>query len=96
MVLSTKNIAQREIPDSKRSNLVDLKTIKKILEILAVNGRVKRTQLSVKTGMNYERCMRYVNILKLIRLVEVVLENNCSYVIATQAGMEIIHFLDYV
>ncbi|MDE1728579.1 MAG: hypothetical protein KGH81_05300 [Thaumarchaeota archaeon] len=67
-----------------------------MLKILATNGRVKRTQLSVKTGMNYGRCMRYVNILKLIRLVEVVLENNCSYVIATQAGMEIINFLDYV
>ncbi|HEU5221052.1 MAG TPA: hypothetical protein VFU58_03235 [Candidatus Nitrosotalea sp.] len=87
---------QKEISDSKHTNLVDLKTVKKILEVLAVDGRVKRTQLSVKTGMNYERCMRYVHILKLIRLVEVVLENNCSYVVATQAGMEIINFLDHV
>ena len=83
MALSTKNIIQKEISDSKRSSLVDLKTIKKILEVLSINGHVKRTQLSVKTGMNYERCMRYVNILKLMRLVEIILENNCSYVIIT-------------
>lgn len=92
----SRNLMQGRIPYSDRTNLVDLKKIKRILEILAENGRVKRTQLSAKTGMNYDRCMRYINILKLIKMVEVVVENNCNYIIITQTGMEIINALDYI
>lgn len=78
------------------TNNVNLKTVKKILDALIENGGIKRTQLALKTGMNYERCMKYVNILKVIKLVEVVLSENYSYVIITQTGKEIINLLDYL
>ncbi len=87
---------RRRVSVSESTSTVNLKTVKKILEVLAKDGRIKRTQLSVKAGMNYDRCMRYINILKLIKLVEIVLENNCNYVIITQTGIEIINLLDYI
>ncbi|MEO9276535.1 MAG: winged helix-turn-helix domain-containing protein [Nitrososphaera sp.] len=93
---NTRSVIQKRIQNSEHNHLVDLNTVKKILEILYTNGRVKRTHLSVKAGMNYERCTRYINILKLIKLVEVILENNSNYVIITQAGIEIINMLDYI
>lgn len=70
--------------------------MKKILDTLIEHGSIKRTQLAVKTGMNYERCMRYVNILKIIKLVEIILDKNCNYVVITQSGKEVIDLLDYI
>ncbi|MDE1831806.1 MAG: hypothetical protein KGI02_05470 [Thaumarchaeota archaeon] len=60
------------------------------------NGRMKRTQLSAKTGMNYERCMKYVNTLKMINLVEIVSSNDYGYVVITQAGREILNLINIV
>ncbi len=60
MGLSSKILIRGRIPDSENTSTVNLKTVKKILEVLAKDGRIKRTHLSVKTGMNYDRCMRYV------------------------------------
>ena len=70
--------------------------MKKILDILLENGRIKRTQLSAKTGMNYERCMKYVHTLKMIHLVEVISDNDYGYIVITQAGREIFNLLDIV
>jgi predicted transcriptional regulator len=73
-----------------------LEKVKKILDILFENGRTKRTLLSVKTGMNYDRCMKYVNTLKIMKLVEVVLNNNYGYVVITKAGKEILNLLEHI
>jgi predicted transcriptional regulator len=70
-----------------------LEKVKKILDVLLVNGRIRRTQLSAMTGMNYERCIKYVNTLKMIKLVEVILDNNCGYVLITQTGKEFFNLL---
>lgn len=47
----------RNVSDLPYTHTVNLKLVKKILDVLMEHGRVKRTQLSAKTGMNYERCM---------------------------------------
>ncbi|MGI0058243.1 MAG: winged helix-turn-helix domain-containing protein [Nitrosotalea sp.] len=73
-----------------------MKKIKKILDTLIENGGTKRTLLSVKTGMNYDRCMKYVNTLKILKLIEVILDNNCGYVMITQAGKEIFNLLECI
>ncbi len=73
-----------------------MKKVKNILYILLENGHTKRTLLSVKTGMNYDRCMKYVNTLKMIKLVEVISDNNYDYVVITQAGKELSNLLEQI
>ena len=86
----------RNVPDLQYTYTINLKLVKKILDVLMEHGRVKRTQLSAKTGMNYERCMKYVNTLKMIKLVEIVSNNDYGYVVITQAGKEITNLLDII
>jgi predicted transcriptional regulator len=86
----------RNVPDLQYTHTVNLKLVKKILDVLMEHGRVKRTQLSAKTGMNYERCMKYVNTLKIIKLVEIISNNDYGYVVITQAGKEITNLLDVI
>lgn len=86
----------RDVPDLPYTNTVNLKLVKKILDVLMEHGRVKRTQLSAKTGMNYDRCMKYVNTLKMIKLVEIVSNNDYGYIVITQAGKEITNLLDII
>ena len=94
--LSTRSITHRNILDSQHTNIINLKSVKRILDALLENGHMKRTQLSTKTGMNYERCMKYVNTLKVIKLVEVILDKSYSYVIITQTGKEISNLLECI
>lgn len=89
-------MTHRNVPEPQYTNTVNLKLVKKILNALMENGRIKRTQLSAKTGMNYERCMKYVNTLKMIKLVEIVSNHDYGYVVITQAGKEISSLLEYV
>lgn|GEM_PF-1389384 len=86
----------RNVSDLQYTYTINLKLVKKILDVLMEHGRVKRTQLSAKTGMNYERCMKYVNTLKMIKLVEIVSNNDYGYVVITQAGKEITNLLDII
>lgn|SRR5579885_399471 len=93
---SCQGLTQKRFSDSKNTDLVDLQKVKKILELLAEECRVKGTHLSAKAGMNYSRCMRYIKIMRLIKLVEVVFYHDCNYVMITKTGMEIINLLDYI
>lgn len=86
----------RNVSALQYTHTINLKLVKKILDVLMEHGRLKRTQLSAKTGMNYERCMKYVNTLKMIKLVEIVSNNNYGYVVITQAGKEITNLLDII
>lgn len=86
----------RDVPDLPYTHNINLKLVKKILDVLMEHGRVKRTQLSAKTGMNYERCIKYVNTLKIIKLVAIISNNDYGYVVITQTGKEISNLLDII
>lgn len=95
MALSTRKIIHNNSPYDQHTETVNLKTIKKILYVLLENGRIKRTHLSAQTGMNYKRCMKYINTLKMMKLVEVLLDDD-YYVMITKSGKELFNLLDYV
>jgi len=94
-IAKTGTIIQKKLLDDTRGDLVSLRTMKKILEGISENGRIKRTRLSVKTGMPYDRCMRYVNILKLLKMADIVLDDTSTYITITQTGIDFINLLDY-
>ncbi len=58
-----------------------------MLEILQENGRIKRTQLAGKTGLNYNKCIKYINLLKILGWVDVIFDET-YYVAITQSGKD--------
>lgn len=60
-----------------------------MLTTLLENGRIKRTNLAGKTGLNYSNCIKYVNLLQLLGWVEVSYDDN-HYVGITEKGIEIV------
>jgi predicted transcriptional regulator len=86
-------ILPNNLPE-RYKGVINVTTMKSILETLLENGHMKRTQLSAKTGMNYARCLKYVNALKSMKLAEIISDNNSNYVTITQAGIKMVRLLN--
>jgi CheY-like chemotaxis protein/predicted transcriptional regulator len=64
--------------------------LKRILQVLSDQGKVKRTNLAGKTGLNYIVCLRYINFMKTLSWVDVVTdENRTEYVSITPVGKRV-------
>ena len=70
----------------------NLNVIRRILEVLSYGGKVKRTQLALKSGLNYNKCVKYINLLKLLGWLDVILSGT-YYCTITQSGKEILESL---
>ncbi len=66
--------------------------VKRILHQLYENGRLKRTNLSGKTGLNYNNCIKYTNLLKMLGWIEIIYDAG-YYITITQKGKEILDTL---
>jgi predicted transcriptional regulator len=74
------------------SGTFNINIVKKILDQLYENGRLKRTNLSGKTGLNYNNCIKYTNLLKMLGWIAITYDSGC-YIIITQKGKEILDTL---
>jgi CheY-like chemotaxis protein/predicted transcriptional regulator len=64
--------------------------LKRILLVLSDQGRVKRTNLAGKTGLNYIVCLRYISFMKTLSWVDVVIDDNqTEYISITPVGRRI-------
>jgi len=70
----------------------NLNVIRRMLEVLSYGGKVKRTQLALKSGLNYNKCVKYINLLKLLGWLDVILSGT-YYCTITQSGKEILESL---
>ena len=70
----------------------NLNVIRRMLEVLSYGGKVKRTQLALKSGLNYNKCVKYINLLKLLGWLDVILSGT-YYCTITQSGKEILENL---
>lgn len=61
---------------------------KRILEALEASGPMKKTNLATKTGLNYNVCLRYIKMLKLLEWIEVSSEK-WDYVSITEVGRQV-------
>lgn len=68
---------------------LNLKVILRILTALHESGNVKRTNLARKTGLNYNKCVRYLNLLQLLGWIKVVTKEG-FFVAITERGTEIV------
>ncbi len=53
-----------------RSGAFTIDIIKRILNVLHEQGRIKRTNLAGKVGLNYQGCMRYIKFLSMLKWVD--------------------------
>jgi predicted transcriptional regulator len=70
----------------KRNFRIDV--INRILAVLDQNGPMKKTNLAGRAGLNYDTCVKYVNLLKLLNWIDVIV-NDTEYVIITPYGKQI-------
>jgi CheY-like chemotaxis protein/predicted transcriptional regulator len=64
--------------------------LKRILTVLSDQGRVKRTNLAGKTGLNYIVCLRYITFMKALGWLDVVTdENQTEYISITPVGIRV-------
>jgi CheY-like chemotaxis protein/predicted transcriptional regulator len=61
---------------------------KRILEALEASGPMKKTNLATKTGLNYNVCLRYIKMLKLLEWIDVSSEK-WDYVSITEVGRQV-------
>ncbi|AIF83557.1 response regulator with CheY-like receiver, AAA-type ATPase, and DNA-binding domains [Candidatus Nitrososphaera evergladensis SR1] len=61
---------------------------KRILEALETSGPMKKTNLATKTGLNYNVCLRYIKMLKLLEWIEVS-SDKWDYVSITEVGRQV-------
>lgn len=64
--------------------------LKRILTVLSEQGKTKRTNLAGKTGLNYIVCVRYINFMKTLGWLELVLDDEQNeYVSITSVGRRV-------
>ena len=71
------------------AKIFSIDVIIRILSTLRENGRLNRTNLAGKTGLNYKQCVKYIALLQTIEWVRVIIDRN-HYTVITERGIEII------
>jgi len=71
----------------------NINIINRILVAIREKGRVNRTNLAGMAGLNYNQCIKYVNLLRLLGWIDVVVDDSYQIVI-TEKGIEIIQRLN--
>lgn len=71
--------------------------IERMLKVLYNDGKTKRTNLAGKSGMNYNKCMEYVNLLLLLKwLIYVNDDNNGYHLVLTEQGAEVMKIFENI
>jgi CheY-like chemotaxis protein/predicted transcriptional regulator len=73
-----------------RSGAFTIDIIKRILNVLHEQGRIKRTNLACKVGLNYQGCMRYIKFLSMLKWVDF----DEGHVTITLIGKQFRHILN--
>jgi predicted transcriptional regulator len=64
---------------------LNILVMKRILDTIQKEGRINRTNLAGKAGLNYLSCSRYINTLVLFGWIRIL--PNYNYVVITEKGM---------
>ena len=74
------------------AKIFSVDVIIRILSTLRENGRLNRTNLAGKTGLNYKQCVKYITLLQTIDWIRVIIDRN-HYTVITERGIEIVEKL---
>lgn len=73
---------------SEQTNSFSINVIKRIIYILYDNGRLKRTNLAGMSGLNYNKCIRYINLLHALGWIRMMFDDGSCFVSVTDKGIE--------
>ena len=76
------------------ANTFSVNVIKRIMGILYDNGRLKRTNLAGMSGLNYNKCIRYLKLLHTLGWVRILFDDGSCFVTITDRGIETIERLE--
>ena len=76
------------------ANTFSINVIKRIMQILYDNGRLKRTNLAGMSGLNYNKCIRYLNLLHVLGWIRILFDDGSCFVTITDKGIETIERLE--
>lgn len=77
---------------SDHSPNFNMKTALRILSILIENGRINKTVLAKKVGLNYDICIKYVDILLMLDWVRPIFDGY-DYLVITVKAREFVNQL---
>lgn len=75
--------------DSQFSSNFNIKIAYRMLSTLLEHGQMNRTNLAGKTGLNYVRCAKYIQILLMLGWIKSLFVDN-DYLIITDKGREFV------
>lgn len=76
------------------ANTFSVNVIKRIMDILYDNGRLKRTNLAGMSGLNYNKCIRYLKLLHALGWIKILFDDGSCFVTITDRGIETIERLE--
>ena len=85
-------MTRKSVDISGIASTFNIHIIRRMLEALRYDGKVKRTQLASKSGLSYNKCVKYIDLLKLLGWIDVILVDG-YYCTITQSGKEILERL---
>jgi predicted transcriptional regulator len=81
---------------NKCANSINVVVIQRILTNLAESGSVNLTRLAMHSGLNFNTCKRYSNLMKILRWVEIKYERKNIVIHLTESGKKINNDLKFV
>ena len=92
LVMKLVEMARKSVDKTGIASTFNIHIIRRMLEALRYDGKVKRTQLASKSGLSYNNCVKYIDLLKLLGWLDVILADG-YYCTITQSGKEILEKL---
>ncbi len=78
---------------SEYANNFNINVVRRIINVLHENGHLKRTNLAGKSGLNYNKCMRYIDLLYALGWIRILFEDGSCFITITDRGLETIELL---
>ena len=95
--ISMANASLKSIFSKEKKRYADTFSIHVMMRILGTlheNGRTNRTNLAGKAGLNYNKCIKYINLLLKLGWIKVIFDDTYNLVI-TEKGIEATKIFDH-
>lgn len=83
-----------QINDCAKS--INVAVIQRILKKLSENGSINLTKLAMQSGLNFNTCKKYSNLMNILNWIEIKYERKNIIIYITESGKKIKNNLEFV
>ena len=80
--------------NKKYADNFSIHVMMRILKTLHEHGNTNRTNLAGKAGLNYNKCIKYINLMLKLEWIDVIFDDTYNFVI-TEKGIKVIKIFDH-